>query len=231
LFNLLRSSQVLILLSLAVVGWAGLDRRKETQRSAELLLCGWLVAGLFAYLACARPTFTQYFVLLIPFLAIPASLGACVIAARIGRGRWSAVFLLMVLGLYFIAPARWVARRPTVHRWQHYEEVAREVDRLTPRRGQIFANELVYFASSRTPPAGLEHSLAQRLDLPRGLATTLQIVPQKDVDAWLQSGRFDTVVVESDDPRVPTWDLGRTYARSKRILDYEVWTKGAGESP
>ncbi len=48
------------------------------EQRAEFYLAFWLAAGLAAELATAHPTFERYFLVMVPFLAIPAIAGpAC----------------------------------------------------------------------------------------------------------------------------------------------------------
>src|SRR5262249_35566174 len=47
----------------------------EEERKSEFYLCGLLTAGLGLFLITAPITFTQYFILLVPFLSILASVG------------------------------------------------------------------------------------------------------------------------------------------------------------
>jgi hypothetical protein len=197
-------------------------RRDENALRSELLLCGWLSVGLSAFLACAAPTFTQYFVLLVPFLAMPASLGACTLATHRWTSRAPWAFLIVLVGLYIVSPVKWLNAGRRVQPWKTHEEVAREVDRLTPKDAWIYTYELIYFAARRPPPPGLEHRAAERLDLPPERAAALHITPRHQVDAWLESGRFATVALRLEDPHRPA---SGPYKRIGRILDVEVWTR------
>src|SRR2546422_308262 len=89
----LSSTQDLLLVLLAAVGLLFLAGRRswDERRRQEFYLCAWLVVGLSFYMACPRPTYPQYFILVIPFLAILASVGLYSIGSCVwnsGRPGW-----------------------------------------------------------------------------------------------------------------------------------------------
>jgi hypothetical protein len=61
-----------------------------------------------------------------------------------------------------------VQLRGTFHapRWGIVEELAREVNRVTPRDGLVHASEVVLFAARRLPPSGMENNFGTVLRLP-----------------------------------------------------------------
>ena len=84
LFAWIDSSHALILGALALAGLMFTIRREAHRiRRAELYLCFWLAAALAVYLATAHPTFERYYLLIVPFLAIPAAVGLYEISSRL----------------------------------------------------------------------------------------------------------------------------------------------------
>jgi len=71
------SGQALVTGALAVFGWIYLARKAEWPRTLknELYLCVWLAAALSAEVGSAHPTFSRYFLLAVPFLAVVAVVG------------------------------------------------------------------------------------------------------------------------------------------------------------
>jgi MFS family permease len=86
----INSAQGLSLAVLAAAGLWFLVRKREwpPERRAEFYLSLWLAAGLAAELATAHPTFERYFLLMAPFVAIPAIAGLYAVGAQLsGPGR------------------------------------------------------------------------------------------------------------------------------------------------
>lgn len=220
----LNSAQGLLLVLLAAVGLLFLGERSEwdTRRRAEFSLCAWLTGGLGVYLATPYPTYPQYFVLMTPFLAILASVGAYAIGSRVwtsGRPRW---LVLALLGLFTLGLAKsaYQQRQYFVPYWQEIEEFAQEINQVTPNDGLVYADEAIYFAARRLPPHGLENSNAFELRLPPAFAASLHVVSQSQVDEWLREGYFATAWIEANDPKVESLHLPRLYARSRKLRCY-----------
>src|SRR5262249_14526009 len=102
LTGLINSSQFLLLIVFAGIGLLFMLGRSQwdAKRKAEFYLCGWLAAGLAIFLTTARPTFSPYFVLLIPFLSILASVGIMATASWLGPSERPAWLVLAVLVLF-----------------------------------------------------------------------------------------------------------------------------------
>src|SRR5262249_21758931 len=159
LTELLNSGQFVLLAVFAVVGLLFVFGRSQwgDERKAEFYLCGWLTAGLGAYLTIAPITFPQYFILLVPFLSILAAVGIMAIASWLrpgGRPGWLVAGVLV----FFSAGIPWWILQQRQHLiWSQLEEVAKAVNRVTPKDGLVLADEMIYFAAQRTPPPGLEN--------------------------------------------------------------------------
>ncbi|MBI3696750.1 MAG: hypothetical protein HY238_18165 [Acidobacteria bacterium] len=216
----LDSTQGLLLALLAAVGLLFLARRREWQDwKAELYLCVWLTAGLGVYMASPHPTFTQYFVLLIPFLSILASVGVYAIGSQVSVSGRPGLLVIPVIGLFFLGLAKTAFDNRGFIRsgWRDLEEVAWTINQVTPRDGLVYASEPLYFVTRRLPPPGMENSHAQHALLSRSLAASLHVAPASQVNEWLAAGRFDTAVLGATDPRIESLGLSRLYARRKEV--------------
>jgi hypothetical protein len=217
----LNSAQGLLLVLLAALGLLFLGERSgwDARRRAEFSLCAWLTGGLGVYLVTPYPTYPQYFVLITPFLGILASVGAYAVGSRVwtsGRPSW---LVLALLGLFTLGLAKsaYQQRRYFVSHWQEVEVAAQEINRVTPTDGLVYADEATYFVARRLPPPGLENQFVFELRLPPAFAASLHVVPQSQVDEWLREGRFATVWIEANDPKVESLHLPQLYARSRKL--------------
>jgi len=233
----LESPQGLVPALLAAVGW--LFSRDQTEwdptRRAELALCVWLTLGLGILAACALPTHPAYFVLMIPFLSILASVGTYAIGSRVWWPDRPAWVILLVLGLYVMGlakPAYQMGKDLDVfmNRWPSRVDVAREVNRVTPEGGEVWADEFIYVAAGRVPPSGLESFYPYDLRLLPASDLPIKLVPQSQLDTWLGAGRFATVAIEVEDPRIEALGLARRYSGHSRVHGYEIfWGRRMGD--
>jgi hypothetical protein len=183
-------------------------------------LCAWLIGGLTVYLVSPRPTFAQYFVLVIPFLAILASVGVYAIGSRVWVLGRPAYLVLGVIGLFAVGLVKsaYHDRQYLQPFWRGVEEIGEEVNRVTPSSGLVYAaNEAIYFAARRLPPTGLETPDGPELRLSPALAASLHVVSQAQIDERLAEGNFATVVIRAKDPRVESLGLFRLYARYSKL--------------
>ncbi len=240
LFDLwLGTTQGLLLILMAALGLLFLDERDEwaPAERAELFLCGWLAGGLGVFLSCTYPVWKQYFILVIPFLGILAAMGVYGLGTRVwvssGRPAWLAlsVVLLFTLGLARPAISMGQNLQFVSKRWQHVEAIARAVNEVTPAEQDVYCyDEFVFFVSGRIPPTGLENSFSRDVQLPLRLAELLRVRSPDQLDQDLAAGRFATVVVEYDDPKVEAFELPHRYAGHTRIGTVEIfWGRVEGE--
>ncbi len=226
----LESPQGLFPALLAVVGVRFARDRTEWEpaRRAELALCTWLTMGLGVLAACALPTYPSYFVLMIPFLSILASVGAYAIGSMVWRTDRPTRMVLLVVGLFVLGlakPAYQMGKDLSVflNRWPSRDDVAREVNRVTTKDGEVWADEFIYVAAGRVPPPGLENFYPYDLRLLSASDVPIKLVPQSQLDTWLGAGRFATVAIEVEDPRIEALGLPRLYAGRTRVHGYEVF--------
>jgi 4-amino-4-deoxy-L-arabinose transferase-like glycosyltransferase len=209
----LKSPTALILGLLAVLGLWFVARRSEWKASsrAEFYLCAWLALAIGAELSATHPTFPTYFVLVTPFLAIPAAAGLYVAAARIRnpvRAWWPVPILgvLLSLGLAWSLHEDWNKLA-----WRDMEAVARKVNEVTPANGSLWADEHVYFLTRRPPAEGSEFSYAEVIDLPQDMARSLHIVSDQGLAQKAAEGVFATVSTCEEDDVIENLNLPRSF--------------------
>jgi len=187
--------------------------------TSEVRLSAWLAAALGLYLCVPTPTFSQYFVLVVPFACIVAAAGVASASGLFGTYGARSVALVVVLMLY-CAPAARVARAQwTTPRsdsgWTSWEAVAKKVDSVAPN-GSLYSEwEGLYFLTRRLPPRGAEYADTQKLG--PDLAAIARAASEQEVDSWLSDGRFDVVVMWDADPRIGRVGLRSTYPNSDLI--------------
>jgi hypothetical protein len=199
------SYQGLLLVPLAFIGIWLVSKRNEfdAQRKSEFYLCACLIIVLSLCLSMPRPTFAFYFVLLTPFVSILASLGFYAIGSRVRhfKIKWLALVLLALYG--FGLAGRVYKSRLEIFNADHktIEVIAREINQNTPADGSIYAFEHVYFEARRMPPPGLENAFN----------------PFSKADDWLREGRFNTICMMANDPRIKSFALFERYANNQTI--------------
>ena len=120
-------------------------------------------------------------------------------------------------------PSFWLFRAPPFRpMWRIFEDLAHEVNRVTPSDGLVYAPEAVLFAARGFPPPGMENGFGNVLRLPPDQLARLHILPQSQIDSWLAAGDFDTVMIWTTDPRVQSLGLLRRYARREQLLHYYI---------
>ncbi|MBI3696748.1 MAG: hypothetical protein HY238_18155 [Acidobacteria bacterium] len=224
----LHSIQGLLLALLAATGLRFLAHRNEwaSRGREEFELCAWLTLGLGVFLAVPYPTHGQYFILLLPFVGILAALGLYEIGSGIRKLPRPAWLVLPAVGLFaagLVKPA--LELRPEyTFRWQRMERIAREVNRVTPKGGLVWADEGIYFAARRVPPSGLENSFSHDLRIPPDQVAILRVVPRSRLYEWVAGGRFDTVSsCWGFDPQQDSLGLLRVYARHLELDNCHVF--------
>ncbi len=216
-------------LSLGLLGVAGIHFVVKSDwdraRRAEFYLCGWLAAATGVELCTPHPTFQRYFLLVVPFLAILASVGLYTVTLRMwnaDRPAWPVIALTLLVALGWVKS---VYEKWDVYAWPYFEQIARKVDQVTPRGGTLFADEQIYFLTRRRPPSGFELEDSHKLGLlPPDLARSLHIVPKAEVDRRVAAGVFQTVATfEDDEDILAAWGLARRYAHKDAIGDCTVY--------
>ena len=192
-------------------------------RKAGFYLAAAMAAALAAEEAIAHPTFPQYFIFTVPFLAMPAAVGFCEVAARLSlRPRWALTALTAVLGLSLANSL--VAFKENNNTWDNIEALARKVKQVTPANGAVLADPAVYFALHGPVPSGMEFPASHLLELPAAQAARLHIVPQSQMERRVPAGGFATVeTCKGDEDEMQTLHLPAHYSQSVTIGDCQVY--------
>lgn len=219
------SGQTLLLGLLAIGGVLFIRYRGKWDREvrAEFYLCAWIALGISMELATAHPTFSRYFVLIVPFAAILAAVGLYAAAAGLYDADRPALPLALVAVLFTLGLGKSLYQRShDVHTWPEYEEMARKVEQVTPPDASLFADEEIYFLLRRTPPSGLEFNYSHRLNLPPALAAQLHIISDAQLTRMFADGAFDTAFT-CDEDQANDLQLRLRYARKIDVNDCTVF--------
>jgi hypothetical protein len=223
----MNSTQALVLMLLASVALIALIGASDwdERRRREFRLCGWLVAGLTLFLAMPLPTFQYYFLPVVPFVSILATLGLNVLGARLWPAARPVYVVLPFLGLFALGLGKVAVQQrrffypPT---WAIVEDLAREVNRVTPQDGLINARDVVLFAAGRLPPRGMENMFGPLLRLPPEQLARIHVLPQSQIDARLATGQFDTIVIGTNDSRLQSLGLLRRYSQQSQLHGFYI---------
>ncbi len=221
------SGAPLILGLLALFGVIYLVRTSlwERQVKAEFYLCAWLAAGLSAELSRAHPTFSQYFLLIVPFVAVLAVAGLYAIVPD--KIQWPVALLgvLFVLGL-----GRALYDDSDSSTWSVYQRLADRVEQVTAPDALVFADEPIYFLTKRTPPAGFELYYTHKLELPRDESALLHIIDRAEVRRRLLAEPFATAY-SCDEDDIKYYGLKALYGQRADMEDCSIfWERRAPQT-
>ena len=224
------SSQAVLLVLFAAAGVIYVRKSDYSPEfRSEIALCGWLALAQTVHLLTARPTFSRYFLLTVPFLSIAAATGLYEATRRLAlRPRpWLAASVLCALTAYGLGASLFEQRDDLV--WTDVEQAARKVREVTPPNAVLLADETVYFLLRRTPPTGMELEDSHKFTtMPDAEARIQHIVPRPKLDLMIKAGRFDTVEM-CDDDEITRLDLASLYGKSATVGSCQVfWKFGAG---
>ena len=223
-FAWLHSPQALILGTLTLSGLWFIANKSgwDTSARAEFYLCAWLALAQAFYVSTAHPTFTQYYLFTVPFLAILSSVGLHALGAHIipRRPQWLAagVCTLTCLGL-----AEEVYDRRDDYTWPKLELVAQKVVEVTSPGAPLYADEHIYFLTRRAPPPGNEYLSSHKLRLSAALSETVHIVPQPEFDQRMMAGMFATVEACEDEDWIKKRNLEEVYRQRADVSDCAVF--------
>jgi len=232
LLSWIDSGQALLLGLLAAAGLHFIVTRSGWERAnrAEFYLCGWIALLMGAEIATAHPTFSWYFLLVVPFLAIPATAGLYAIGSRLfspDRPAWPVAMLtvLLLLGL-----VRKLSEDTGSLTWQNMEAVAKKVDQVTPPKGTLWAGENVFFLTHRPLPEGMEFQATIKLDMPMSQAAPLHILPGTELQRRIQAGAYSTIA-NCDDDVIKDMGVAERYAKKEEFGDCTVFWDWAPAKP
>lgn len=220
------SAQGLSLALLAAAGLWFLIRQSDwpRERRQEIYLSVWLAAGLAAELATAHPTFERYFLVVVPFVVIPAVAGLYAVGSRLGgadRPLQAAYFLMLILTLGL---ARGLFDDSDSYIWADTEKIAQKVDQVTPRGAPIWADELIYFLIRRAPPDGMEFSYAHEIEeMPAAQAQMLHILTASELRRRTAAGDYKTVAACYDTDNTDAAKVADYYRQKDTIKDCTIY--------
>ena len=196
----------------------------ERERREEIYLSFWLAVGLTVELATAHPTFERYFLLMIPFLVIPAIAGFYAVGSRLagpGRPLQAAYVLMIVLTLGL---GRGLFDDSESYVWTDTEQIAQKVDQITPRGATIWADELVYFLMRRPPPDGMQFSYAHEIEeMPAAQAAMLHIITASELRRRTAAGQYKTVAACYDTENTDAAKVPDLYRKKDTVKDCTVY--------
>src|SRR5581483_11413430 len=137
------SVPALLLGMLAIAGLLFLVRASgwERARRAEFYLAAWIAVSMALEVASAHPTFHWYFLVIVPFLAIPAAVGIYVVSSRLyrpDRTRWPVAVLVLLLA---VAWGRTILDDLDSFTWRDMEKISKKVGEVTPPNATLWADE------------------------------------------------------------------------------------------
>jgi hypothetical protein len=223
------SSQALLLGLLAIAGLLFIAYRSlwDHARKAEFYLCGWLALALWAQISSAHPHFPQYFILVVPFLGILASVGLYSVASRMYSPDRPFLPILVYGVLLSLGLAKSLYEERDDFTWADIEEIARKVDQVTPPNAVLYADESVYFVTRRRPPSGMELRDSHKLELPAPLAEQMHIVNGSELDHRIKAGLFSTIeTCTFPEEKIEALGLSKLYSQKAEFDDCSVfWDK------
>lgn len=217
------SGQALLLGLLAVFGllWIARGSKWPQPLKAEFYLCGWLAATLSIAVGSAHPTFSRYFLLIVPFLSILAVAGLYAVASRVLEPDRSFAPVLLVSLLFALGLGRSLYDRAG-DTWSTYQRLADKVDQVTPRNAPLYANEPIYFLTGRTPPPGYELYYTHKVHLPPTEAALMHILTEDQVKSQVESGMFATAY-SCDDDEIDDYRLQDRYLEHVDLEDCTIF--------
>jgi hypothetical protein len=225
------SAQCLSLGLLATAGIWFIARHSDwpAERRAEFHLSLWLALGIAAELATAHPTFERYFLLMAPFVTIPAAAGLYVVGSRLaGEDRpFPAVAVLIVI--FALGLGKAVYEDSDSYSWKDIEKIARQVDKVTPPGGSLWADELFYFVTRRPPPDRMEFAYAHSIDLPAAQAESLHVLTQTELRRRAAAGIYQTVAACYDSDNTDAVKVADLYRQKDVTRDCTVYWDWGGK--
>ena len=222
-WNVLKSSltspQALILGALSAAGMWFIARSPDWDRArrAEVYLSAWMALAVGGELCLAHPTFEWYFVLIIPFLAIPAVAGLHAISSRLIPSVAPSRVVALLFLVFSLGGALSLYRDRGTFTWTFMEAVAAKVNQVTQPHAGLWADESVYFLTHRPPAEGTECSYTEVIDLPQAKAAPLHIVSLDNLDQQASQGVYGTVETCEEQEQIEELKLARLFRHSATV--------------
>ncbi len=217
--------EAVVLIGLACLGLTYIVKRSNWAggKKREFHLCVWMIVAESAYLCIPRPTFGRYYLFVIPFLAIFASVGLYAIASLIGSLRMPWRYPAILAMVATVAFVKYSVDDANDYSWRDLEKVARKVDAVTPAQAPLLADEQVYFLTRRMPPPGNEYMDSHKLDLPDAKAAAMHVISMPKLKQEVTEGRFATVAICNDKDKVDGLGLPGRYRQQAEESDCSIF--------
>jgi 4-amino-4-deoxy-L-arabinose transferase-like glycosyltransferase len=224
-FSWIDSSNALLLMLLSVAGVLFVAFRCDWERRlrSEFYLCGLLAAALCIHISTARPTFSRYYLLAVPFLALLAAAGFYWLATRLwypDRPLWPTLALVLLAAL-MAGKSLYEGRDDFT--WHIFDALSRKVVEVTPPGALLRADEQIYFLSQHRPPSGMELADSHKLEFPPALNAQLHLISGSELERRTKAGYFDTFQTCDDESDFESLDLGHLYAHKAKIESCTVF--------
>ena len=191
----------------------------KLRRQPDVLLCAAQTVVLALYIGSPSPTFSRYFVFVVPFLVLMALAGLQQVPQNRRRTGAAVLVAIVVFSL-----ARTLYRERDSYGWQQMETIARKVNEVTAPGAPILADEQIYFLARRMPPSGMEHENSHKpLPLTREFRAALHIVSRTELDRATQAHQFATVATCADEDSIEKSGLPKIYRHSADVGECTVF--------
>jgi hypothetical protein len=218
-------SQSVLVGLLAISGIVFIVRRSNWDRAlrSEFYLCAWLVLGISLELAIGHPTFSRYFCLTVPFLAILVAAGLYAVGSRVfqpQRPFWPAFIVVFIVAG---ALARQIYDRvQDTYTWPQYQDIASKIQEITPANQEVFTNGSLYFLTKRRPLPGMEFEYSHKLNMEPAKMAALHVMPDPELKRLVAAGTFYSAATCSDS-WVEDYELEKVYKNKATVHDCPVF--------
>ena len=189
----------------------------------ELRLCIWLSVVESAYLMYVRPTFSRYYLFIVPFTAIISIIGLYYAGTVIGRPDKPRWIMLLLTALLCLGVGRTINGGKGDYRWSDWEKIGKKVNEVTAPKGVIDGDEAVFFITRRLPPSGMEYDDTHKLHLPKDFANKLHVFSKEDQELRIKSGYYDTLETCEDEDKAEKQNLSGIYKQKVAVGDCNVY--------
>ena len=206
--------------AIAALFWIARSHWQRSQK-AEYYLCGWLCAALTLQQSTAHPTFSRYYVLLIPFAAILASAGLSFACTRGAVApRFAVLFTAVLMG---IGLGRALFDEGGDFHWVQMESIAARVEQVTPRNAPVWADEHIYFLTHRAPPPGMEFAFGHKLTLPPEQERLFHLLSRQELQQQLLAKQYATAVSCEEEEGIERLRLPDLYRMRTKFPECSVF--------
>jgi hypothetical protein len=199
----LQDTQQFLLIVFAVAGWLAVRKGEwAAPLRRPFRLATWLVVGVSLPNLFAHPTFAQYFVFIVPFLAILACAGIYALLLRLNAAQRGEQLAFVLACFMLLALGRNIFESRENMTWRQLKAVADKVNQVAPAGAPILTEEPLYFLTGRQVPYGLEFQFAQKLDLGPERNRLFRIVPRAELERQIKAGHFVAAALCEDDDQI-----------------------------